>query len=282
MPCEPDRRSVLLGAAALAATWAAPASANPACKLFDNTIMWDVEHALWTSTGKTPSGKVIYVVGAPWCPYCQRIYRSHRENPIDVELRFLPMDVPQQADQRKLVDILIHQDGSGLERTYLTGEPPKIDVDAATYRLVLDAARHAAYGLRERLRPHFGKWGSPVLLHLEAGGGFAPYIGFVDPAEIAGYVRPDADTVEPVYPSLSSMMDERPIARKVVHVGAEGALMLSLPHDDMAAAGCLAQDFALTAVAEVSGGGKEWYKVEGIVFDGDVAHAYVDRASVTG
>lgn len=282
MSFEPDRRALLIGAGALAASWGLPASATPVCELFGNTVMWDVEHALWTSMGKTPSGKVIYVVGAPWCPYCQRIYRSYRDNPIDVELRFLPMDAFQQADQRKLVDILIHQDGSGLERTFLTGEPPRIDVDETTYRMVHDAARHAAYGLRERLRPHFGKWGSPVLLHHETDGRFAPYIGFVDPAEIAVYVRPDSAAAQPVYPSIASLRGERVIAPKRVTVGAQGALMLALPREDMPAASCHAEGFAFTAVAEVSSGGKEWYRVEGVVFDGDMAYGYVDRAAIVG
>src|SRR5690606_1288118 len=110
--------------------------------------------------------------------------------------------------------------GSGLERTYLTGAPPRIDVDHATYKMILDAARGASFGLRERLRPVFGQWGSPIFMYQHVGGGYNPVIGFAELAEMAAEAKPNSADVEPVYPLLSSFGGERPVTPKNVTVGA--------------------------------------------------------------
>lgn len=282
MPFEMNRRALILGAGASATLYGLPAAANPHCEAFAKTVIWDVEHALWTSTGPTPSGKVIYVVGAPWCPYCKRVYLTFMENPLDVELRFVPMDVPQQKDQRRLVDIIVNQDGSGLDRTYRTGKAPRIDVDDATYKMVLDAARGAAFGLRERLRPSFGTWGSPVFLFLAKEGGFIGLHGYHDVAELAADARPASAEAKAVYPQIAPFLIERPIDIKVVRTGERGSLMLTLPRWDMATINCLAGNFALNAVAEVTVDDTHWYKVHGLVIEGELNFGYVEQKTVYG
>ncbi|KGF68816.1 hypothetical protein LL06_14455 [Hoeflea sp. BAL378] len=83
------RRNFLVGTAALAVL---PKSALAASDMdFTAQVIHDnLEKSIWLSTNRNGS-RALYVVAAPWCPFCRQLYFAQKELEHDIDYRFVFM-----------------------------------------------------------------------------------------------------------------------------------------------------------------------------------------------
>lgn len=80
-------------------------------------LMNTLDGSIWIADGRTAS-KQIYVIAAPWCPYCRALYQSTRGMEDKVQIRWI------EADGR---------DDDGVSFVGLTAANPSPDLLAAMY-----------------------------------------------------------------------------------------------------------------------------------------------------
>ena len=81
------RHLMAIGAGALLfpkATLAGELSFSP------DLIYENLEKSIWLSTNRSAS-RAVYVVAAPWCPYCKQLYDAQAAISHDVDFRFVYM-----------------------------------------------------------------------------------------------------------------------------------------------------------------------------------------------
>lgn len=135
---------------------------------------WELVNSLYVPYGDVGSGRVIYILSAPWCPFCRRVLREDASFLRGIELRLVIGGLANGSDMPRFYRLAtsgsnaVPQMFTGLPRP-LTGVPTdrrKRIVDAMLLNAhVLEMRYSAIYGYLQRIgeaRP--GPFGYPTYI----------------------------------------------------------------------------------------------------------------------
>nr|CAD6423682.1 hypothetical protein REQ54_02526 [Rhizobium sp. Q54] len=245
--------------------------AQSLCAVWDKTLLWDLNHALW---GGADSGNanVVYLLGAPWCPFCKRAVREYLEGTFPFELRFVPLDAIQNSHRQQQADIVLNGI-DGLRRTFVEKgvKPPSFNPDLQ--RLIYEANFVAQDGFRRR----FPDMKSPTYLYVTSKSA-TKFTGYKPWPEFTGDLRPYGHEIFNFANELEPILSEiKKLPRGVKANTAYRTAIHALPDSRSASAGC-ASNRELNVVAEVNFNGVDWLKVEALItHDDEIIHGFVDR-----
>ncbi|MBB3017442.1 thiol-disulfide isomerase/thioredoxin [Microvirga lupini] len=231
------------------------------CEVWDKTLVWDVKHSLWGTSGASSQGKVVYLIGAPWCPFCRRLVNEYLEGRHNFELRFIPIDVVQRKHREQQADIVINK-LDGLKRTFVKGDKVP-GISPAMEKLIHDANFIAQEGLKVRFTMGKGLV-SPTVVY-EKTEGTSTITGYKPLTEFASSIRPMKDPGKDLSTDLEQLLaQEKQIAPgRMANLRRKTAIH-ALPNDASASVGCVASR-SLKAIAECNMNGQDWLKVEALV-----------------
>ena len=269
------RRSVLKAVAGGGTFAAAPkfASAQSLCSVWDKTLLWDFRHALW---GAAPGDqKIVYLIGAPWCPFSKQAVKEHLTEGLPFELRFVPIDAVQASHRVQQADIVLNK-VDGLRRTFLEARPKVPAIDPELVKLIHDANFVAQHGFQQR----FSDLKSPTFIY-ETPRGAASAAGYKPWSEMASDLAPlghettdfanQLEAVRAATRKLAQPVTMKTMYRTAVH---------SLPDAASPSAGCVSYT-TFKAVAEIHHSATDWVKVEALESkDKEAIYGYVDRRDV--
>ena len=174
----------------------------------DATTLSYLDNAAWIPQGR-PSDKQAYVVAAPWCPYCQALYKAAGTAKLDVQLRWVmayPRDAQSEAKNRYAA---ITRSTEALDHTYKTGAPlPNLPDDARWLAAWNDGVRLALQPRENaRIAGTGAGYGATPSVYWPTADGLALRTGF-NPGDIQklfqGIVaRPEAKDIVPIATTFS-------------------------------------------------------------------------------
>lgn len=135
-----------------------------------DTVMRLLDNAIWIPDGQA-SQKQIYVISAPWCPYCQKVYQSTRTLGKKVQLRWIEMSGSHNDSLSYIGAIAQTRDPKLLDSMYKYVNPSPassmtIAQNADAYNSIVGSAIEIALCYPQRAKCS----GFPLLIWLEADG----------------------------------------------------------------------------------------------------------------
>jgi hypothetical protein len=225
----------------------------------DEALLRAIESLSWVPDGPDRE-RHAYVISAPWCGYCQRLYRRTRDLE-GVQLRWIKTDARSPEHETQIAAASLSRDTAALDAIYLgEGELPEITNPAAADRIVKihDAAMQAL--IRDLELRSGVRFGYPTLVYAAADG-IRIEPASSEPAEQLAAVaaRPEAKSVEPAaYRLAFADLAGEPIAGVVVAT-AGGADIRVIPDRSAPRIVRLEPDQGVRAAGKVALGGDVWY-----------------------
>lgn len=91
-----NRRNFLISGTA-AALFPTSTLANSGLAFTPDLIFENLERSVWISSNRN-GDRAVYVIAAPWCPYCRQLYLTQKEASHDVDFRFVFMGFRRFGD----------------------------------------------------------------------------------------------------------------------------------------------------------------------------------------
>lgn len=166
-----SRRAALAAAlgGALALALASAAAAAPVARLSDEELLGALQNVFWVSA-QPAHPRTFYVIAAPWCGVCKRLYGQLREK-TGFQARFMPTAPHTEEERRLLAYAILSQankgfEAKGLDAVYVTRKAPEALGTEAARNFVVDvnvAAEMALMGPLRARTPN-GGYGYPILV----------------------------------------------------------------------------------------------------------------------
>lgn len=259
-------RASRLAASALALAVTTSQAWGHGCR-FEKETDYELETMLWSPASARPNAPVIYVIGAPWCPYTKGILEQSRRQNLPFELRFVLLDAPNELNKDQVVDAALNRSPAALERILFRGEADISKITPANRELILEVQDATMYALRTRMEliiKEAGKKniGWPYVVGTSANrftvgmnatptwGKAYEYLGPTAPRSIGPNPlrRFIATGVGPVAPASGAALAK-----------ANGARIRVLPHDKALSAYCLEAGRGLRITGTVDVDGHKWF-----------------------
>ena len=235
-------------------------AAAPRLSAEETELMDTLDALSWVADG-ADSQRHAYVISAPWCGYCQRLYRRSR-GIEGVQLRWVKTDARSPEHERQIAAATLTRDPAVLDAIYMgQGSLPEITDPEAGERLIAihDASVQAIVSFLER---RGGRLGYPTLIYA-ARDGVRVEPASEDPIAQLAAVAPRSDAVmgEPAAHHVATAeLDEQPAAGVVV-ARAEGATVRAMPHRSGARILSLEPSQGVRAQSTLRVDGEQWYAV---------------------
>lgn len=123
------------------------------------------EFASLYSAGPPPTkGRpIMYILGAPWCPYCAQSFRSlQTTSQYKFDVRYLPAQGSSELHSNQIADIAIDGSTAALVRVYVQKTFAKGTFTDAQKEFVEEVQDATDNALRERFGGSLKGWGTPT------------------------------------------------------------------------------------------------------------------------
>lgn len=237
---------------ALIATMAPPTplmAAAEAPPLDQRQIASYLDNAAWVPDGPA-NQKHIYIVGAPWCPFCQALYRKSRSLVGKLQFRWIMAGSHDAASAAQNEELATMRDPSFLNHIYLQGasaqsRPPTAKLvadwnDGVAREIEATAASLGAAGGQRTSS------GFPTICRKSASNGqWNCHAGLLDVTTILSDVapRPEAKDVIPAATLIQSKIkSERTISSTAMYARYAGVVVYAAPDKSSPVRGILDKD----------------------------------------
>jgi len=138
-------------------------------------VAYNLERAAWLSTNRS-ARRAVYVIAAPWCPYCEQLYRAQAQVQHDIDFRYVYLSERQFGPAVANAFYSDEQDQVGLfygdRRARNPGLPDTSkqvldDVNTVTTHLMDDALKSLAGG----------RWAFPTVIWRDEAGTIHATVG---------------------------------------------------------------------------------------------------------
>lgn len=263
------------------------------CDPSNNAAYEDLANSPWNSVNARPGYGVIYAIGAPWCPYCKRVYMLAQSGSVPIEFRFLGMDPFNTEDFKKIADNIKHGE-EGIKRTYLGKKSKPMPIKEIDY--LSEGAIFTAFALKARFKPIIKRlneksgvpkpisWGSPVIIgifdkHL------VPFIGVPKLEAMANDLKPHSAVAAVNKTYLKTPPIILNSIKKTVTIKKGTGSVFAFPSYESVSL-CPTRSMRLTVVGKTTVQGLAWFKVKAFetannqVGNWRSIHAYVPVSEV--
>ncbi len=86
----------------------------------DTELLAALEGSYWIALSE-PRPKKVYVLAAPWCPFCRQLHKILSGQPSDIEYRFILTAPKSQADRIKIGHAAFSRAAAALDEIYRRG-----------------------------------------------------------------------------------------------------------------------------------------------------------------
>lgn len=272
------RKFLAVGAAALASpALSIPAFSQTLCEVWDQTLLWDVRHALWGSSSSQRLERVVYVLATPWCPYAQKLVREYLDGPGDYEMRIVPFDVPQAVHRLQQADIVLNN-LEGIKRTFVdrVGSPT---LSSEMQKRIHDANLIAQEGFGLRFPTKFV---SPAMIYQDADGANS-FAGYKALSEFDTTLVPIDYEIHNLAADLEAIVSaERRMSPRAIQTHYATAIH-ALPDDRSASVGCSKANIVYPrAVGTITWLGTDWVKAHVLnTVDGEPVYGYLQARDIS-
>ncbi|MCT4334412.1 hypothetical protein MU516_16245 [Paracoccus sp. YLB-12] len=88
------RNAILFGTSAALLS---PISAQAEMSFSPTLILQNLKKSVWLSTNRSAQ-RAVYVVAAPWCPFCEQLYKAQTQMAHDIDFRYVFMSFRQSGN----------------------------------------------------------------------------------------------------------------------------------------------------------------------------------------
>ncbi|MFY9641591.1 MAG: hypothetical protein WAK07_11940 [Rhodomicrobium sp.] len=255
--------ALMLGASMIAA---GPARAQ-GIVYSDPELLAALENSYWIALSESHPKK-IYVLAAPWCPICRQLHKTLREEPSDIEYRFILTAPRSQSDRVKIGHAAFSRTAAALDEVYGRGvDVQRIATPAETFADGLNDALWTA--LNPALQARSAQpIGLPLLVFPSAGrvrvvAGIPPNFAALSAA--ADATGPVADQPHRLSSLLAAPPQLKPIAAKIAFARRDGAALYIAPHSAATKLAKLKAGTGFMAAAATEQNGERWYAFQFVV-----------------
>ena len=240
---------------------AAPGVAMSAMSPEDRDFLLALESLAWVPDGPA-SDRQVYVISAPWCGYCRRLYNNTKDL-ADLQLRWIKTGARNAKHARQIAAASLSREPAALQAIYLGGTLPAVPDGPAAERIV-DIHERAFSVLSEEIKQRTGgRWGFPTLVYATADG-LRVTGASDDPASQLSDVlaRPEARDLEPLAPRVANAeFATEPLEGTVVGTGAGDGAVRLLPGAHAPVITRLREGRGFDAQSKLTVDGELWYAV---------------------
>lgn len=146
----------------------APASAWCGGKPIDT---WREFYSLWGADLSRGEGRpMLFVFGAPWCPYCAETLKIYQSKEWRFDIRFVPKDAVGDLHRSQIADLIIDGGAASVVRVFEQRRADLSKISPAVAKWVTDVQLTTQHALNVRFIDQGGRLDSPTSFYLDRSG----------------------------------------------------------------------------------------------------------------
>lgn len=135
------------------------------CRTSDLDVWRQLSATFWASAKDADLNKPhVYVLAAPWCPYCAEYFRTVQARSDDIDYRFIPMFGRDDRSRKQVVDIAVEAGSESLARVFVGRAAKDHGLSAWQVKTINDYHNAAEWLLRKRYEGIVSAWGVPLTI----------------------------------------------------------------------------------------------------------------------
>lgn len=120
---------------------------------------WSEFYSLWGAGLSRGEGRpVLFIVGAPWCPYCAELLKVYKSKTYQFDVRFVPKEAMNDLHRRQVTDLVVNGGAASVVRVF---EQRRADITKLAPQMH-EIVNNVQVTLRQGLSARFETPGKPL------------------------------------------------------------------------------------------------------------------------
>lgn len=229
------------------------------CGLSEDEAWKEFGSLYYAATAGASARPVLYVLAAPWCPYCAQVFKALQAKQYSFDVRFIPSQPKDETHRRQIADLVLDGTVKSLIRAYLQKSAPKTQFNDQQLNFIVGVQNATDLALQHRFGRQAKNWGSPISF-LMVQGSIQMVVGMPN---LDAIDRLLSGTSGPVTEARTRALLAAGLPKDVPVTGtatatARNVRLRVLPDRTAFSAICAREGTSLKPVGLVSAGGEDW------------------------